>query len=1033
MRIPLQPVLRPLLFGLAMLVGLGGLTSSVATAQTASDRVSFNRDIRPILSKRCFACHGPDEKQVKGGLRLDVRALALKRTDGQAAIVPKLPEASHVMTRITAKDPADRMPPAEAGDPLTPRQVDLIRRWIAQGAPYEAHWSFIKPTRPNVPAMKQRTAVRNPIDAFVVSRLGAEGMKPAPQADRRTLIRRVSLDLVGLPPTPAEVEAFVNDKSPDAYERVVDRLLASPRFGEQQARYWLDAARYADTNGYQYDRQRNQWVWRDWVVHAFNTNKPFDRFTIEQMAGDLLPNATPQTRLATGFHRNHPITIEGGVIDEEYRTEYVMDRVVTTTTTFMGMTFLCARCHDHKYDPLTQDDFYSFYAFFNNVPERGLNGFAPNLKVSSPLRAGRRESIENELAAAKRALVAKLKASGLSLASLEAKLRQQSSGDEWAVIKPTSVRSQGGATLTAQSDGSTLAGGKNPGIETYHVAFGAGDKPIRALRLEAIPHASLTNGSASRGSNGNFVLSEFVVETPTPGQPGKWQRVAITSAEADYEQKDYGIAKAIDGRVTKDGWAVDGHIKPERRVAVFTLAEPIPSGAQVRVRMHFNYGLSHQIGRFRLATPTRGALPTTDAVKSIMKVARDKRSVAQSATLDVYLAERFGGPALTAMTQRIGKLRSELSRQDQAAPATLVMAEMANPRATFVLDRGEYNRPIKEHPVTPRVPTALGKLPEGVPANRLGLARWLVSRDNPLTARVIVNRFWAQLFGVGIVKTVEDFGSQGEWPSHPRLLDWLAVQFMDSGWDTKALLKTMMTSATYRQSSYVDRALYERDPENRLLARGPRFRLDAEVIRDAALSVAGLLDGELGGPSVYPYHPKGLWLEVNNRPGYSRAYPHPTDAAHLYRRSLYTFWKRTVPPPSMSAFDAPTREFCQVQRSRTNTPLQAFVLLHDPQFVEAARALAQRMMREGGRSVDDRLRFGFAACTSRQPNDVEMSILRGLLTERLVQYRNQPASAAALLAVGQSPRDTRLDTAEHAAYTAVARVLLNLSEFLTKG
>ncbi len=632
------------------------------------------------------------------------------------------------------------------------------------------HEAYIPPVRPTAPKVKFEHRVYNPIDAFVISRLDGRKLKPAPAAERQALIRRVTFDLIGLPPTVAEMDAFVNDPASldAAYEKVVDRLLKSPHYGEQMARFWLDAARYADTSGYQYDREREHWVWRDWVIHAFNSNLPFDQFTIQQIAGDMLPDATDQTRLATGFNRNHPITIEGGVVDEEYRTEYVIDRVVTTSTVWLGQTFLCARCHDHKYDPVTQEEFYQFYSFFNNVPERGLKGFDPKLTLPSPL---------------------------------------------------------------------------------------------------------------------NSTVKDFENESKKP--------------------------------------------------SVF--------------------------------------------------------------------------------------------------PATMVMSEMPEPRQAYVLQRGEYDKPMKDRPVEPAVPDSIGSLPKTAPQNRLGLAQWLVARDQPLTARVTVNRFWQRLFGVGLVKTSEDFGSQGEYPSHPDLLDWLADEFMSSGWDVKRILKTIVMSNTYRQSSHLTDEAYTLDPENRMLARGPRTRLDGEVIRDSALAVSGLLDTTVGGPSVYPYHPQGLWLEINNRPNYSRAYPHQTDPHQHHRRTLYTFWKRTVPPPSVATFDAPSREYCVVRRSSTNTPLQAFVMLHDPQFVEAARHLAVRMIKEGGEQLESQITFGFRCCTSRTPNDKERRILLKTYSQRIQEYKNNTKAADQLLSVGVSPVDDTIDRAELAAMTQVARMLMNLSEFLTKG
>ena len=995
------------------------------------ETIDYARDIQPILSENCYQCHGPDKKARKAKLRLDVREEALADLDGFRPIVPGDPAESEVMVRIQSDDPDEVMPPPKAGKSLSQREIGLLRAWIAEGAKFTRHWAFVPPARPAVPKTAGADWARSPLDHFVLARLEAEGLAPSPEADRATWLRRASFDLTGLPPTLSELAAFLEDSSPQAYEKAADRLLASPRYGEHMARYWLDAARYADTNGYQYDRNRDQWVWRDWVIHAFNTNKPFDRFTVEQIAGDLLPDATDQTRLATGFHRNHPITIEGGVIDEEYRTEYVIDRVVTTSTVWMGLTMICSRCHDHKYDPVSQEDFYRFFAFFNQVPERGLNGFDPRIQVASPLAAGKAGELAGRIAeeeATYRELLRKSGGSGDVLAAWEKKLSTELRGT-WSVGVPVQMKSEGGASLQALPDKSVLAGGKNPGTDTYDLLLATKtSRPITAVRLEALTHESLTNGSASRGSNGNFVLSEFEVSYKLDGEVSK---VAIARAEADYEQKGYGIAKAIDGAADRSGWAVDGNTRPENRLAVFTLAKPVPAGAAVRVRLVQKFGQSHQIGRFRLAVAAGETPPTPLAIQSILEKDGSRRSPAERERLHAYLNQRFGTPELAAVVRRLESLRREQAGATKAVPATMVLAEKPGMRTTHVLDRGEYDKP--GNVVEANVPSFFGSLPEGAPADRLALARWLTGKENPLTARVTVNRFWQQLFGTGIVKSSEDFGRQAEWPSHPRLLDWLAVAFVESGWDVKKLLREVVLSATYRQDSRVTPELHGRDPENRLLARGPRLRLDGEVIRDSALLVSGLLKDQIGGPSVYPYHPEGLWLELNNRPGYSRKYPHPRDPDNLYRRSLYTYWKRTVPPPSLATFDAPEREFCLVRRSRTNTPLQAFVLLHDPQFVEAARFLAERMITEGGPSTKDRLRFGFRTVTSRVPTAAELAVLDVSLTARLAQYAGDTEAAANVLAVGAAPRNADLDPAEHAAYTVIARILLNLSETITKG
>ena len=987
--------------------------------------LGFNRDIRPIFSKTCFACHGPDANAREAGLRLDVREAAIAKRDGVQPIVPGNAAASEVYRRMITKDVDDRMPPAEFHTQLSAAEIERVKQWINAGAEYEDHWAFISPKRPSVPGG------RRAIDHFVRAGLKAAGLKPARRADRATLIRRVALDLTGLPPAPADVRAFVEDPAEDAkaYAKVVDRLLASPRYAEHRTRYWLDTARYADTSGYQYDRIRHQWAWRDWVIHAFDSNMPFDQFTIEQTAGDLLTNATPHTRLATGFHRNHPITIEGGIIDEEYRTEYVMDRVVTTSTAWLGLTMLCARCHDHKYDPVSQDDFYSIYSFFNNIPERGMSGFTPKQRIESPLNPSGLGELEQEVAAAEKKLRTERGKLAEAFADWEAKLCAEAEAESRSVAIGKMI-AEGGTKLEPQQDGSVLASGANPGKQTYQVEFVVADNPLTAIRLEALTHPTHKNKSTGRGHNGNFVLTEVRVETAA-GE-NEFSEVKIESAEADYEQKNYPISAVIDGKLDRKGWAVDGNTKAEDRSAVFALAEPVEPGTRVRFSMFHTWGGSHTIGRFRISIPT-GGKPIPKEIRKTLDLEAKKRNAKQRDELAAFLAARFEGESYTKLDQEVKAIKARRDQARNATPETMILTEMAKPRETFVLQRGEYDKPIKERRVQPGLPVVFGRLPEGSPTNRLGFARWLVSRDNPLTARVTVNRFWAQLFGTGLVKTIEDFGSQGEYPSHPELLDWLAVEFMESGWDVKQLFRTMVTSESYCQSSRLSAEALSGDPENRLLARGPRQRLDAEMIRDSALAVSGLLDADIGGPSVYPYHPKGLWMEINNRPRYSRAYPHTTDAKALYRRSLYTFWKRTVPPPSMAAFDAPEREFCTVKRSRTNTPLQAFVMLHDPQFIEAARKLGERMMTEARGDLRQRISHGFELCLARRPEADELTFLHGALKQRLAHFQANPEAAKKLLAVGEAPVANEIDPAELAAYATVARIILNLSEFITKG
>jgi len=995
-----------------------------SAALPAAD-VEFSRDVRPILSDNCFACHGPDATKREADLRLDQREVRGEIRGAASVVTPGNADDSELITRVTSNDPDVVMPPPDSGKSLSADEIDILKKWITGGAEYAEHWAFVPPRRPELPAIGNAAWIRNPIDAFVAARHEHEGLTPAAEADRRTLIRRVTLDLTGLPPAPDDIAAFVNDKSPTAYEKVIDRLLSSHAYAEHMARSWLDAARYADTNGYQYDLEREQWVWRDWVIHAFDMNMPFDQFTIQQLAGDLLPDATDQTRLATAFHRNHPITIEGGVIDEEYRTEYVVDRVVTTSTVWMGLTMTCARCHDHKYDPFTQRDFYGMFAFFNQVPERGLQGFDPKLKVASPLMSEQLEQVNAELATAEASLNEQVAAAGDELRVWEADLADQVR-NQWTVVVPETRTSEGGTEFELLPDNSLLATGPKPATEVYEFRITSTGTPIHAVKLEALTHESFVNQSTGRGSNGNFVLSEFDVAV---GRDDGFQPVKIASAEADYSQANYNIAGAIDGKIDRGGWAVDGNTKFENRTAVFRLEEPlvVPEGSQFRVRLHFQWGGSHHIGRVRLSLAGKPLHDVPTDVAENLAVSADERSPEQAERVTRYLIEQRGSGTLRATADRVRELKA---RRDElaAAPATMVMADQAQPRVTHVLERGEYDKP--RDVVEPHSPDSLPPMPEGAPQNRLGFAQWMVMPGHPLTARVAVNRFWARLFGIGLVETVEDFGSQGSAPSHPELLDWLAIEFVESGWNVKALHRLIVTSATYRQSSVTTNAIRERDPQNRLLARGPRFRLDAEVIRDSALAVSGLLVDRVGGPSVFPYHPVGLWQEINNRPGYSRTYQRDS-GDKLYRRSLYTFWKRTVPPPSMATFDAPEREYCVVRRSRTNTPLQAFVMLHDPQFVEAARHLGALMMQTPG-GENERILAGFERATARQPTAEELTVLREMRTERLQQYRDDPQAAERLLNIGESPRDESLDPAEHASWTTIARMLLNLSEFVTK-
>lgn len=1013
------------------LVLLFGPTTLINNPAAGAAPTEFNRDVRPILSNHCFTCHGPDRVTREAGLRLDRRESATAELDsGQVAVVPGDADGSELIRRVTSSD-VDRMPPAGQGKPLDAAQIEVLKRWIEQGAEYQEHWSFLPPKLQPLPPIKTTGWPKNEIDHFVLARLEADNRQPAMEAARETLIRRVAFDVTGLPPTLAEIDTFLQDPSPQAYERMVDRFLASDAYGEHMARHWLDLARYADTNGYQYDTERQQWVWRDWVIAAYNRNMPFDQFTIEQLAGDLLPEATPQQRLATAFNRNHSITIEGGIIDEEYRTEYVMDRLVTTGNVWLGLTIGCARCHEHKFDPISQAEFYGLLAFFNQVPERGMRGFDPREQIPSPLAVDQHHQLDVQITELRKELE---NPSLIDQAFARWTSQLAGTGSRWQILAPTELTSSGGSTMTRLDDNSILVGGANPGKDVYEISATTGATQLTAVRLETLTHPSLPGGGPGRHSNSNFVLSEIELVAVSSADPSKSQPVKFVKAMADYSQNGYGIGNAIDGTIAgNNGWAVDGPTRKEPATAIFVAAEPFgfPGGTELRFRLRHEANFAtHGIGRPRLSVSaddpdhlTFQGLPAD--IAQIAEKPADERASGERDRLREYFLKHHD-PRTTIQTRIAG-----LEKQKAAAwPATMIMRDQPQLRPTFVLDRGQYDRPTDK--VDPGVPAVFPPLPDDAPKNRLGLARWLVDPRHPLTARVAVNRYWQRLFGTGLVKTAEDFGVQGELPSHPALLDWLAHEFIASGWNVKHIQRLMLTSATYRQTSHVGAAAYERDPENRWLSRGPRFRLDAEEIRDGALAAAGLLVQKIGGPSVYPYQPAGLWLELNNRPGYSKAYQRG-QGDDLYRRSIYTFWKRTVPSPMMKTFDAPEREFCTLQRSRTNTPLQSLLLLNGPQFVEAARHLARRMTTEGGESVDERIVVGFRLVTARRPSPAETAIIRETLEAERQRFRDRPDDAARLLGVGDSPRDDQLDTAELAAWTNVARMLLNLNEAITKG
>lgn len=1180
---------------------LAACLTPVLVAQSAEPppAIRYDRDIRPILADRCFKCHGPDPAARKAELRLDERLDALRDRDGSRAIVPGVADASELLARVTTTDEDDVMPPPDSGKKaITPAEAGLLRAWIEQGAPYEPHWSFVPPTRPPLPAVRDGGWCRTEIDRFVLAELERHGIAPGPEADRGTLARRAFLLLTGLPPTPEESDAFAADAAPDAYERLVHRLLYDEpwrsRFAEHITSPWLDAARYADTCGIHTDAGRQIWPWRDWVLRAFRDGMPFDRFLTEQLAGDLLPDATQDQRVATGFLRNHVTTDEGGAIDAEYLVEYAVDRTATTGAVFLGLTLGCARCHEHKYDPISHDEFYRLFAFFDANDEPGLysqekdpqRAFEPAMAVPSEAQVAARAALVEAVAATRARLDAIEPAEAAALAAF---VIDPGCGVRWAdgEVVEAHAAAADGAVLTLQPDGSVLASGPNPAHDVHVVTLRTDATDLRLLCLEARTDASLPQGKVGRATNGNAVLGAVTVEAVSVIDPSRRVAVPLGWAWADHEQHDgdFAATNVLSIDDGEAGWAVGAHQQPPGPRTCLLLADaPFgwAGGTDVVVTLHYDtVHAQHVFGRVRLGVgsisaaglarlpeavsafhtagpfspepdgdlyaagfgpehvatfdaqqvfgdlgwrlaedvvegavgtlpngrnvsyvawqvfaPTarrrvlslgsddgfvlyhdgreiarreveRGATPDQDQVELSLHAGRNllvqkvvntggdagfslRRGArtdgcGDELTGDLAIAllppraqhaglcdrltmawRRAFSPEFAVRLARLEAHERDLAALDAAIPQTMVMRELARPRPTFVLQRGVYDQPDRTRPVARGVPAALGALPPGAPADRRGLAMWLCAPANPLVARVQANRLWELLFGTGIVRTSEDFGMQGEWPSHPALLDWLAVEFRDGGWDLRALLERIATSAVFRQSSRARPDVRERDPDNRWLAWFPRRRLSAEMIRDQALAVSGLLVERLGGPSVKPYQPDGLWREVAMPASNTRRFERGT-GDDLWRRSLYTYWKRACPPPSLSAFDAPTRESCTIRRGTTNTPLQALVLWNDPQFVEAARALAERTLREGG-DADDAVRLTamFRRCTGARPDDAALRALTRTLQDLRERYLAAPADAVALLSVGERQADPAWPATELAPWALVASAVLQL-------
>ncbi|WZO99914.1 PSD1 and planctomycete cytochrome C domain-containing protein [Isosphaeraceae bacterium EP7] len=1028
---------------LAMAFVVFGSGPGLRAASDDGPVIDFNRDVRPILSENCYACHGPDKNVRKADLRFDLKDDPFRDRDGHAVIVPGNVEDSALIERLVSEDPEEMMPPPKFGKAVSKAQVETLRTWIKQGAKWDGHWAYLPPKRGEPPEVRGRKWVRNPVDQFILKRLEDMSLAPAAEADRATLIRRLTLDLTGLPPTIAEVDAYLADSAPDAYERLVDRLLASDRYGERMAQSWLDLARYADTNGYHIDNHRDIWLYRDWVIDAFNKNKPFDVFTVEQMAGDLLPNPTVDQKIATGFNRAGMVNFEGGADPDEYLSKYVIDRVTTTSQVFLGSTLACAECHDHKYDPFSQKDFYRFYAFFHNVPEKGLDGSkespAPRMAVPVVAQTKRLDELKGEVASLEARIAGPLPEIDAAQVKWEAdrKAAREQAAAIWKTVEPTSVLSRNGATLTKQADGSVLASGENPSRDIYEAVLRTDATDLTGLRVEALPDPSLSKESLSRSGNGNFVLSGLEIEATPADQLDVAQPVSLASATADFVQPgNFQAVKVIDADA-KSGWSVQGDQYKDPRYLAVAASQPFgfPGGTILRVRLKFEAPYSqHTIGRFRLAltsAPSPAIVPLYPMpVEKALAVAPETRTPEQAkAAKDYFRAEI--SPEAKALVADLAAKKKAATDFEASIPTTMVMEEMPKPRKTFILVRGDYRS--KGDEVVAGVPESLPPLPAGVKADRLALARWLVDPANPLVSRVTVNRYWQHYFGTGLVKTANDFGSQGEWPTHHELIDWLSTEFIRTGWDVKAMQRLLVTSAAYRQVSKVDANLLERDPYNRFLARGPRFRLDAEAIRDNALAVSGLLNPAVGGRSVYPYQPPGLWEEVSFGGDFSSQKYTPSKGTDLNRRGLYTYWKRSLPHPSLSAFDAPNRETCTVSRARTNTPLQALVLMNDPTYVEASRALGQRIIAEGGDGTERRLEYAFRLCLARPPKPREMEVLARVFGEQLDHFKADPKAAKALISIGESARPANMDEAELAAWTAIGNVLLNLDETITKG
>jgi len=958
------------------------------------DEVSFGVDVRPLLSNYCVQCHGPDEEHRKADLQLHTKEGLFSGDIDSRIVVPGKPEESLLFQRMTTHDKDELMPPPEIKKEMNQEEITLIKEWILQGAKWEPHWAFMSPKTPRLPKVLRSDWPKNSIDFFTLAKMEEQGLKPSREADRRTLIRRVCFDLTGLPPSPEEVEQFVNDSDPNAYEKLIDSLLASERYGERMTLAWMDAARYGDSSVFHDDGVRFMWPWRDWTIRAYNNNKRFDQFTIEQLAGDQIENADIDQKVASGFNRNHGTTDEGGAIDEEYRVEYNVDRVKTTSNVWLGLTMECAQCHDHKYDPISQKEYFQFYAYFNINSDKGMqtrNGnSAPMIKVPSMMQKDELQNRRND--------VERLK---IEKSKIAPTLQEM---DEWI--------------------------------------------------------------SDNRAS-----------ELPEPPEMGDWYFIGSFEAKDSNEafKKDYGPEKDVDLKKEYFGkkWEVrkydDGKVHtiglPEKSASYFYRFLKSPSNQKVNASFGSDDAIKVFLNKKQLLANNVSRSPAVDQEKAVLDLVKGDNhllikivnnggqggfyfklggaslpeAVLANLRQDILNAEHVTKlreyyqksvwPVGKELDAKIKAAEKSVEDYDKSIVTVMTMGDLSKPRKTFVLNRGHYASPIKDEEIFPNVPAALPSLPKSAPKKRLSLAKWIMDDDHPLTSRVTVNRYWSTLFGYGLVSTVADFGTRGALPSHPRLLDYLSRDFADSGWNVKRMFKQILMSATYRQTSAAELEKIKKDPENIYLSRAPRFRLQGEFIRDSALSISGILNDKLGGPSVKPYQPSRIWNEVALNGGlfYKR-----DTGRKLYRRSMYTYWKRSAPMPSMVAFDAPTREKCVIQRPRTNTPMQALVTMNDVQFVEAARVFAQRILNQGGVDFDSQLDYAFLLATSRPADELRKNVFRKLYNSQLKEFSRDKKRAEDLLKFGEAKRDESIDLAQHAAWTTVASAILNLDEVLSK-